>query len=87
MEEKRVRRKYDRQFKLDAVDMVLKQGRSVASVARDLGVDSNTLHLWKNAAMAKHADAFPGHGNLSVRTDGADPIVQQIGDVNGPIGS
>ncbi len=39
-------RVYDQQFKQDAVDLVVKQGRSVASVARDLGINQNTLHSW-----------------------------------------
>jgi hypothetical protein len=37
MDGKRIRREYDRQFKVDAVDMDLRQGRAVAEVARDLG--------------------------------------------------
>ena len=47
MEKKRTRREFDQQFKQDAVDLVVKQGRSVASVARDLGIEQNQLHTWK----------------------------------------
>lgn len=47
MEKKQQRRVFDQQFKQDAVDLVVKNGRSVASVARDLGIDQTTLHLWK----------------------------------------
>jgi transposase len=47
MEKKRNRRVFDQQFKQDAVDLIVNHGRSVASVARDLGIDQNTLHLWK----------------------------------------
>lgn len=47
MEKKQHRRVFDQQFKQDAVDLVVKQGRSVASVARDLGIEQNQLHTWK----------------------------------------
>jgi len=47
MQKKQNRRVFDQQFKQDAVDLIVNHGRSVASVARDLGIDQNTLHLWK----------------------------------------
>ena len=62
METKNKRRVFDRQFKMDAVDLVVKQGRSVASVARDLGITDTTLHLWKRDALANQEKAFPGNG-------------------------
>lgn len=63
METKQKRRTFDRQFKLDAVDLVVQQGRSVASVARDLGIGSNTLQNWKHDALADRTKSFPGKGN------------------------
>ena len=63
METKRKCRTFDRQFKMDAVDLVIKQGRSNASVARDLGIDSQTLANWKRDVEANRAHAFPGNGN------------------------
>ena|SRR5579872_3140785 len=56
MEKKRTRREFDQQFKQDAVDLVVKQGRSVASVARDLGIDQTTLHAWKKLLAPEAAD-------------------------------
>lgn len=41
-------RKYDDQFKLNALKMV-DNGQSVRSVAQSLGVNENLLHKWKNA--------------------------------------
>ena len=40
------RRQYSREFKLDALKLVA-EGRSVASVARGLGIHVNTLHGWR----------------------------------------
>jgi len=60
----RARKKYDRQFKIDAVSMVVNGERSVASVARDLGVDPTLLHRWKRELSSEKSEAFPGKGRL-----------------------
>jgi transposase len=41
------RRRYSREFKVEAVKLVLDGGVSVAQAARDLGVAENLLHTWK----------------------------------------
>jgi transposase len=45
------RRKYDEQFKLDALRMI-ENGQSVRSVAQSLGVGENLLHKWKSTRQA-----------------------------------
>jgi len=47
MKEGSGRRKYDKQFKEEAVRMVTEGGRSVAEVARGLGIHENILHKWR----------------------------------------
>lgn len=39
-------KKYDQEFKKQAVKKYL-DGQSVASVARELGVNENTIHKWR----------------------------------------
>ena len=46
MSEKQQRRQYDRDFKREAVRLSYEPGRTVASVARDLGVCENSLWRW-----------------------------------------
>ena len=41
------RRKYDREFKLEAVRLVTQGGRPVVEVARDLGIHENLLYNWR----------------------------------------
>ena len=53
------------EFKLSAVTMITDQKRSVAEVARRLGVSENRLHEWKKALATKGVDAFPGSGHLT----------------------
>ena len=38
---------YDKQFKIDAVGLVTKGARKAVEVARELGIDPNTLYGWK----------------------------------------
>lgn len=63
---RRSRRVFDEQFKRDAVDLVLKQGRSITAVARDLGVSVPALAKWKRAVVGSgRREVFPGHGRQS----------------------
>jgi len=64
MEGEKKRKRYDKQFKFDAIQLIVEGGRSVASVARDLGVNENSLHYWKRQFKNDGKDAFPGHGKL-----------------------
>lgn len=64
MSEEKLRKTYDREFKISAVRLILDSGRSVASVARDLGIAENTLFIWKKKYLADIEEAFPGKGNL-----------------------
>ncbi len=41
-----VRRKYDKEFREGAVRIVRETGKSIASVARDIGVNEGTLGNW-----------------------------------------
>jgi transposase len=40
------RRKFDAEFRAGAVRIVVETGKSVAQVARDLGINSGTLNNW-----------------------------------------
>ena len=46
--EKEARRKYDEQFKLNAVRLV-ENGQAARSVAQSLGISEGLLHKWKSA--------------------------------------
>lgn len=58
------RRSYSREFKFEAVRMVLESGLSVSQVARDLGVPESALWRWKQQYEDDPAQAFPGKGRL-----------------------
>ena len=63
MQEKKVNRKYDKQFKEEAVKLVTDGGRSVVDVARSLGIHENLLRTWKRKHEEDPAGSFPGKGH------------------------
>ena len=54
--------RYNREFKEQAVQLVLEAGRSVPEVAEDFGVHMNTLYKWIKQYEEHGEDAFPGSG-------------------------
>jgi transposase len=60
------RKTYTREFKIQALRMIIDQGLSLAEVSRQLGVGENCLRNWRQAARDKGTDgAFPGPGKLN----------------------
>ena len=47
------RKVFDQQFKDEALRLVAISGKSVNQVARDLGINPNTLHHWRNDAISE----------------------------------
>ena len=56
------RRRFNREFKVEAVKLVRDRGVSAAQVARDLGVHENVLRKWVKEFGSDPVQAFPGHG-------------------------
>ena len=67
------RRTFTPEFKVEAVKLVTEQGKSVAEVARDLGLGESLLRSWKQALAADGDQAFPGQGNPPGPRGGAAP--------------
>jgi len=58
------RRKFSREFKLEAVRLVRERGVAVAQAARDLDVHENVLRKWVKEFAADPGHAFPWHGQM-----------------------
>jgi len=58
------RKRYAREFKLEAVKLVRERGVTVAQAARDLGIHPNVLREWVKAFASDPTEAFPGHGQM-----------------------
>jgi transposase len=58
------RRKFSREFKLEAVNLIRERGVTVAQAARDLDVHYSMLRNWVREAGADAKHAFPGQGQM-----------------------
>ncbi|MSP94837.1 MAG: transposase, partial [Alphaproteobacteria bacterium] len=58
------RRKFTREFKLEAVRLIKERGVSVAQASRDLGVHGTVLRNWVKDFADDPQQAFPGHGQM-----------------------
>ena len=75
------RRKYDREFKLEAVRLVTQGGRPVVEVARDLGVNENLLYNWRRKYLDDTVYAFPGKGHLKPADEQMRCLKKELTDV------
>ena len=58
------RRRFSREFKVEAVRLVRERGVSVAQAGGDLDVHENVLSKWVKEFGPDPAQAFPGHGQM-----------------------
>lgn len=63
---KKSRRRFDQQFKVDAVRLLSESGKTVSEIARDLGIGRSQLESWKKQLLGKKSplSAFPANGNI-----------------------
>jgi transposase len=58
------RRKFDKEFKQEAVQLALSRGGPLREVAEGLGVRENLLGRWVREYRENATQAFPGNGRL-----------------------
>lgn len=66
-------RNYTKEFKQEAVDLLISSGKSIKQIAKDLGCPPSSLGTWRR----KHQEANPAS---EVSTDGMSP--QQLWEHN-----
>ena len=59
------RKKYPKEFKLDAVSLVLDQGYTRTEAARSLDLNANMLGRWVKEQQSDDGHAFRGNGKLT----------------------
>jgi transposase len=59
----RERRRFNKQFKIDAENLLETSGKTVTAAAADLGIPRDVLSRWKREVMVNKDRAFPVHGN------------------------
>ena len=59
------RKKYSKEFKLDAVSLVIEQGYTRTEAARSLDINANMLGRWVKEYQADDGQVFRGNGKLT----------------------
>ncbi len=58
------RRKYSKEFKVDAVELMMRSNKSIMETAASLGIRADLLRRWEKEYSANKAAPFPGSGHL-----------------------
>jgi transposase len=74
------RRKFDKEFKLQAVKMVLEEHLPVYEVARRLNISETQLHTWKQTYKESGPDSFPGKGHQSAEAEELRKLKKRLAD-------
>lgn len=59
------RKKYSKEFKLDAISLVLEQGYSRVEAAKSLEVNTQMLGRWIKESQQNDGQAFRGNGKMT----------------------
>ena len=57
-------KRYDKEFKIEAVQLASEPGNTQAQIERNLGIGQGIISRWKRQLKSDGEYAFPGKGNL-----------------------
>ena len=72
------RKKYPKEFKLDAVSLVLDQGYTRIEAARSLDINANMLGRWVKEQQSGDGQAFRGNGKLTPEQEEIRKLKSQV---------
>src|SRR5256885_10970154 len=59
----KVQKTYTREFKEEAVRLAQTSGKTIAQIARELGISDSAIHGWRRELTEHGKEAFPGSGH------------------------
>ena len=75
---KKSRRKFDSEFKRQAIRMVTDDGKSCRAVERDLGLGEGIVYRWVREAKEKPQNCFPGNGVVKPSNEDVDMLRREV---------
>jgi len=72
------RKKYSKEFKLDAVSLVTEQGYKRSEAARSLDINAQMLGRWMKEASTDDGQAFRGNGKLTPEQEEVRKLKAQV---------
>ena len=68
------RNQYTKEYKVEAVRLMVEEGRPVFELARELGTAQSLLHRWKKKSEEGKIDPFPGPSIATSQPDGGSSM-------------
>ena len=81
MDEKRARRKFTKEFKIEAVRLVKQRAGKVTEVADNLGIHPVVLHRWIREFSEDPEYAFPGQGKMRTPDEEVHKLKKELKDL------
>ena len=81
MEEKRTRRIFTKEFKIEAVELVKQRAGKVTEVADNLGIHPVVLHRWIKELSEDPEYAFPGQGKIKMPDEEVHKLKKELKDL------
>jgi transposase len=75
------RRKYPREYKIEAVRRVIEGRETAAEIARALGIEANMLYGWVRQFKTEANEAFRGNGNLTAQDEEIRRLRRQLVEI------
>jgi len=75
------RKKFDSEFKKEAIKLLIESGKSSVEIAENLGVNQANLLRWKREYENHPEIAFPGNGNQSRQDLEIKKLQRQLADI------
>lgn len=72
------RKRYSREFKIEAVKLVVEQGLTITQASQDLGIHANMLSRWKQQYLEDNSSSFPGNGKLKPQDDELQRLRKEV---------
>ena len=76
-----MRKRYSKEFKQQAVLLLIEGERSPSEVAHELDIDYHMLHRWRREYLRDQDDAFPGKGQLKPEDEEFGRLQRELEDV------
>jgi len=72
------RKKYSKEFKLDAISLIIDQDYSRTEAARSLGINANMLGRWVKEHQTGDGQSFRGNGKLTPEQEEIRKLKAQV---------
>jgi|PlaIllAssembly_1097288.scaffolds.fasta_scaffold313899_2 transposase len=81
MDENKTRRRYTKEFKIEAIELVKSRPGRVSEVAENLGIHPMMLYRWIREYSDEPQYAFPGQGKLKLPDEELSRLLKENKDL------